>query len=159
MALVWNPVDLSSLGDEVLREVGMIDEGHRFTSDIQPSVVVMGDDGMLKQLMRILMDNSIKYTPAGGEISLRVGIKGAQATVVVQDEGVGIPETAISSIFDRFYRADESRTRGTGGTGLGLSIAKWIAQRHNGAIEVVSREQIGTRMTVLLPVAEEFTIQ
>ena len=153
MRLEWQPVDVSTLGSEVLREIEMIDQTHRFTSEIHPSVIVMGDDGMLKQLMRILMDNSIKYTPENGQISLRVGIREGHAVIAVQDEGVGIPEDAITNIFERFYRADASRTRETGGTGLGLSIAKWIAQRHLGSIEVTSRENIGTRMTIVLPLA------
>ncbi len=151
MHLDWQAVDISALAAEVLREVEMIDGGHRFAASIAPAVIVEGDDGLLKQLMRILVDNSIKYTPVGGEIILRVEERRGQAAIIVQDEGAGIPEEAMPHIFDRFFRADESRTRNTGGTGLGLSIAKWIAQRHNGLIEVVSRENIGTRMTVLLP--------
>ena len=147
----WKVVDLSALGAEVLRELDMIDEHHQFTAEITPSVTTEGDGGMLKQLMRILMDNSIKYTPAGGVILLRIESRGGKALVIVQDEGAGIPEAALPHIFDRFYRADESRTRETGGAGLGLSIARWIAQRHHGAIEVMSRENIGTRMTVTLP--------
>lgn len=147
----WKAVDVSQLASEVFREVEMIDEGHRFTSGIAPGIMVRGNEGMLKQLMRILMDNSIKYTSAQGQISLRVEEREGQAAIVVQDEGVGIPPETIPRIFDRFYRADESRTRNTGGAGLGLSIAKWIAQRHDGLIEVTSREKIGTRMTVLLP--------
>ena len=147
----WKAVDLSALGAEVCREVEMIDEKHRFSAAITPMVITEGDDGMLKQLIRILVDNSIKYTPAGGQISLRVEERDGQAVIAVQDEGAGIPEEAMPYIFDRFYRADESRTRETGGAGLGLSIAKSIAQRHNGSIEVTSREGIGTRMEVLLP--------
>ena len=147
----WKAVDLSALGTDVCREVEMIDEKHRFSAAITPMVITEGDDGMLKQLIRILVDNSIKYTPAGGQISLRVEERDGQAVIAVQDEGAGIPEEAMPYIFDRFYRADESRTRETGGAGLGLSIAKSIAQRHNGSIEVTSREGIGTRMTVLLP--------
>ncbi|MEL7622792.1 MAG: ATP-binding protein [Clostridiales bacterium] len=157
MHIDWQAVDISALAAEVLREVEMIDGGHCFAASIAAGVTVEGDDGLLKQLMRILVDNSIKYTPADGEIILRVEERGGQAAIVVQDEGAGIPEEAMPHIFDRFFRADESRTRNTGGTGLGLSIAKWIAQRHNGLIEVVSRQNIGTRMTVLLPAVKART--
>jgi signal transduction histidine kinase len=153
MHLDWKEVDLSALAAEVLREIEIIDGSHCFSSTIAPAVTVDGDDGLLKQLMRILVDNSMKYTAPGGQILLRIEQRPGQAAIVVQDEGAGIPEEAMPHIFDRFFRADESRTRNTGGTGLGLSIAKWIAQRHNGLIEVVSRENIGTRMTVLLPIA------
>ena len=155
MSVDWKAVDVSALSSEVIREIEMIDPSHRFSLRAEPSVIVGGDDGLLKQLMRILVDNSIKYTPANGMISLRVEKRDGQAAIIVQDEGEGIPEEAIPHIFDRFYRADESRTRETGGSGLGLSIAKWIAQRHKGSIEVMSREKIGTRMTVLLPLYGE----
>jgi two-component system sensor histidine kinase ArlS len=69
----------------------------------------------------------------------------------VQDSGIGIPPGDIPYIFDRFYRADESRARATGGTGLGLSIAKWIAERHGGYLEVISREDFGSRISLVLP--------
>ncbi|HBG01826.1 MAG TPA: sensor histidine kinase, partial [Firmicutes bacterium] len=69
----------------------------------------------------------------------------------VQDSGIGIPPGDIPHIFDRFYRADESRARATGGTGLGLSIAKWIAERHGGHLEVLSREDFGSRISLVLP--------
>lgn len=72
-------------------------------------------------------------------------------TIVVQDNGIGIAGQDMSHIFDRFYRSDPARGRQQGGTGLGLSIAKWIVDRHNGYFEVVSREEIGTRISIHLP--------
>ena len=74
--------------------------------------------------------------------------------MTVQDEGIGIPPEAVSQIFERFYRTDQSRARATGGSGLGLSIAKWIVERHGGYIEVLSRQEIGTKMTIALPLSE-----
>jgi len=153
--LEFTAVDMSALGAEVIKEVRMIDDRHIFLDEIAPSVPVNGDEGMLKQLLRILVDNSIKYTPDGGKIILRVEERNSRAIVSVQDEGAGIPEEAIPRIFDRFYRADESRNRETGGAGLGLSIAQWIADKHRGAIEVTSRVGIGTRMTLLLPLYDD----
>jgi len=73
----------------------------------------------------------------------------------VQDEGIGIAPEAVPRIFDRFFRADESRAKATGGAGLGLSIAKWIAERHGGYIEVLSRLDIGTRISIVFPAAPE----
>ena len=96
------------------------------------------------------MDNAIKYTPAGGEIKVAVKQQGDQVRMTVQDNGIGIPPEAVPYIFDRFYRADESRARSTGGTGLGLLIAKWIVERHGGHFEVLSREDVGTRITIVL---------
>ncbi len=69
----------------------------------------------------------------------------------MQDEGIGIAPEDVSKIFDRFYRSDESRARATGGAGLGLSIAKWIAERHGGHLEVLSREDFGSRISLVLP--------
>jgi signal transduction histidine kinase len=77
-----------------------------------------------------------------------------KARFTVQDSGVGIPPDDLPHIFDRFYRAENSRARATGGTGLGLSIAKWIAERHGGYLEVLSREDFGTRISFVLPAHE-----
>ena len=109
--------------------------------------------GITKQALRILVDNSIKYTPAGGRITLRAGTENGAASLSVQDEGQGIDAQSLPHIFDRFYRTDESRARQTGGTGLGLSIAKWIVDRHGGWFEVRSWPGVGTRMTIVLPLA------
>ena len=111
----------------------MLDEDHEYVSSFE-SVLVEGDQGLIKQAVRVLVDNARKYTPAGGKIKLLVKGEGRQAHITVQDEGIGIPPEVISRIFDRFFRADESRARATGGTGLGLSIAHWIADRHGGIL-------------------------
>ena len=103
------------------------------------------------EVLRILMDNAVKYSPQEGRVYLRVTPSGDHARVTVQDEGMGIPAESIPHIFERFYRTDQSRDRKTGGTGLGLSIASWIVERHGGWFEVVSRPDVGTRITVVLP--------
>lgn len=105
----------------------------------------------MKQALRILIDNSIQYTNPGGEIILSVDNNESFVKIMVQDNGIGIPGEAVPRVFDRFYRTDESRSRTSGGTGLGLSIAKWIAERHGGYMEVLSRQNIGTRVTIALP--------
>ena len=112
---------------------------------------VYADQSLIKQVMRILMDNSVKYSGPDSRIYLRVLELDGHARVTVQDEGMGIAPEGIPHIFDRFYRTDQSRDRKTGGTGLGLSIAKWIVDRHGGWFEVVSREGVGTRISFLLP--------
>ena len=114
-------------------------------------VFVYSDQGLVKQAGRILVDNAIKYTPVGGTIRIVVSGSQGKAWFSVQDSGIGIPPDDIPHIFDRFYRADESRARATGGTGLGLSIAKWIAERHGGHLEVLSREDFGSRISLVLP--------
>ncbi|NLL47997.1 MAG: HAMP domain-containing protein [Firmicutes bacterium] len=142
--------DLGDLAQTIFRETEMINGGHIFkleTSDVW----IRADQGLVKQACRILVDNAIKYTPVGGTIKLVVTSDQGQAWFSVQDSGIGIPPKDIPHIFERFYRADESRARVTGGTGLGLSIAKWIVERHGGHLEVLSREDFGSRISLVLP--------
>ncbi len=147
-------LDLTALAGEVLREEEMIHPQRSFLPrwGEQP-VVVRADPGLIKQVMRILMDNAVKYSPAQGRIYLRVSQSQGCARVTVQDEGAGIPAESVPHIFERFYRADCSRDRKTGGTGLGLAIALWIIERHEGWFEVVSRTGVGTRIAFLIPLA------
>ncbi|MEM5780770.1 MAG: ATP-binding protein, partial [Lawsonibacter sp.] len=147
-------LDLTGLAGEVLREEEMIHPQRAFLPRWgEEPVTVYADPGLMKQVMRILMDNSIKYSPESGRIYLRVSQGQGHARITVQDEGMGIPPDALPHIFERFYRTDRSRDRKTGGTGLGLSIAKWIVDRHGGWFEVVSRPDVGTRITFVLPLA------
>ena len=149
-------LDLTSLAGEVIRAEEMIHpERILLPCWGEKPVLVCADSGLMKQVMRILMDNSIKYSPPEGRVYLRVSQNQGLARVTVQDEGMGIPSESIPHIFERFYRTDQSRDRKTGGTGLGLSIAKWIVDRHGGWFEVVSRVDVGTRITFVLPTLED----
>ena len=143
--------DLSDLTDEVYRETQLLETGRAIQSAIQPGVLFWGDPGLVKQALRILMDNGVKYTPEGGSVAIRLRAEEGQVRLSVTDSGRGIAQEDLHRVFERFYRADQSRARETGGTGLGLPIAKWIAARHNGWIEVVSKPEIGSRFTLLLP--------
>lgn len=154
MHMEFEHFDLTAVAAEVLRETEMIDRTHVFSAQWGENVPVHADLGLIKQTMRILVDNSIKYTPTGGHIRLAAAVRGGEAHLSVQDEGQGIDAQSLPHIFDRFYRTDQSRARQTGGTGLGLAIAKWIVDRHGGHFEVISREGIGTRMTVVLPISK-----
>ncbi len=149
---VINPekTDLCALMQSVYEESLMIDEGHiyRFPHPDEP-IFVMADEGMLKQAVRILVDNAAKYTEEKDEIILSVGtISDSEAFVQVQDTGIGMKESDVEHMFERFYRSDEARS--FGGTGLGLSIAKWIIDRHGGHFEITSREELGTRIKIIL---------
>lgn len=150
MHLQIEQFDLGALAEIIHSETEMISGGHIFKLEISPTLI-RADRGLVKQAARILIDNAIKYTPVGGEINLFVRTKDNLAYFTVQDSGIGIPPGDIPHIFDRFYRADESRARATGGTGLGLSIAKWVAERHGGHLEVLSREDFGSRISLVLP--------
>ncbi len=146
--------DLTEVAAQVFKETEMIDQTHPFTARWgRIPVPVHADLGLIKQCVRVLVDNSIKYTPDGGEITLSLETAGNTARLSVQDEGDGIDAERLPHIFERFYRADQSRDRKTGGTGLGLAIAQTIAERHGGWLEVLSRRGVGTRMTLVLPLA------
>lgn len=144
---------LTELISEVLKETKMIDSAHEYEARLEV-VEVIADRALIKQALRILIDNAIKYTNAGGRIVISSEIIEGKAKLTVQDDGIGIPPEAVPKIFDRFYRAEESRARATGGAGLGLSIALWIAERHRGHLEVMSREGIGTRISIVMPAAK-----
>jgi len=143
-------VDLCVLIREVYEESFMIDEAHRYRLSVpdQP-VMIRADAGLLKQAVRILTDNAAKYTQPGDDIILSAGKNDAGAPYLqVQDTGVGIAESEIPHIFDRFYRSDE--VRASAGTGLGLSIAKWIIDKHGGHFEILTRQALGTRIRIIL---------
>src|SRR5438105_6013263 len=111
---------------------------HTVTADPIEEGTVLGDADYLKELLLVLVDNAIQYTPDGGEIGLSVRHQGDEIVVAVVDNGVGIAQQDLPHLFERFYRADTSRHRESGtasGTGLGLSIAAWIAVEHGGRIE------------------------
>ncbi|BAU28516.1 phospho-acceptor domain-containing protein [Aneurinibacillus soli] len=118
-------------------------------------LLVYGDQERIKQLLYILLDNAIKYTPNGGEVNVTLSAdtreKQPVLRIVVQDTGSGIPLEEQGRIFDRFYRVDKNRSRQLGGTGLGLSIAKWIVEAHHGMIQVTSTPGKGSTFTVRIP--------
>jgi heavy metal sensor kinase len=119
--------------------------------DAPSPVEVVGDSGRLKQVIVNLLDNAIKYTRAGGSVRAMVRSENGYAIFEIADDGVGIPEAALSHVFERFYRVDKARSRQMGGAGLGLSIVKSICAAHGGEVDVESREGSGSRFTVRLP--------
>lgn len=144
-------IELSGMMREVLEESEMIDTAHHYEIRDNGPTLTVGDPDMLKQTARILVENAVKYSPSGETITLKSGYMDGYPTFTVQDNGIGMAQSDVPHVFERFYRADSSRTRESGGTGLGLAIAKWIVDRHGGWFVVVSREGLGTRITVCLP--------
>jgi len=118
-----------------------------------PQIDFYGDEGRIKQLAVILVDNAIKHTPAGGHVGMKVYDVGGSIEIAVTDTGEGIDKEDIGKIFQRFYRVDKSRSRAVGSTGLGLSIAEWIVKEHQGTIKVESTKGNGTTFYVFLPKA------
>lgn len=147
-------LNLSDMAEEVLHETQLLETGREVTGEIEPFLMAETDRLLLKQAMRILVDNAVKYTPDGGELFIRLSRRGEMGLFSVTDSGQGIAPEELPKVFERFYRTDESRSRQNGGTGLGLPIAKWIAQRQGGSIEVVSRPQVGSRFTLVVPLLE-----
>lgn len=146
--------DMTDMMKEVYEESAMIDKAHDYRFEGGGAIPARGDVSLIKQAARILIENASKYTPEGGEIILRSLTKDGRPAFSVQDSGIGISESDIPHIFDRFYRADDSRSKQTGGSGLGLAIAKWIIERHGGLFDIISRKDLGTRITVTLPAPE-----
>lgn len=118
---------------------------------LDSSCQVRGDEGLLQTLWGAFLENSIRYSPSGCPITISNAIEGHMCVVRIQDRGSGIAEESLPHIFNRFYRADSSRSRATGGFGLGLAIAKAIVERHNGLIRVQSQLGQGTTFVIMLP--------
>jgi len=127
-------------------------KGVRLTTENNPaSINLNGDKELITRMILNLLDNAVKYTPAGGEISLALTRQNGNAEIVVRDTGIGIAETDRPRIFDRFYRVDKARSRALGGAGLGLSIVRWIVEVHGGEIRIDSAPGRGSTFTVDLP--------
>ena len=144
-------VDLTAIAREICEEMRMVDPEREFLLQETAPVYAKGDAGMLKQCARILTENAMRYSAAGERITLRSFInEKKESCLSVQDNGIGMRPEDVPHIFERFYRSDKARKR-EGGTGLGLSIAKWIADAHNASFDVITREGVGTRITLCLP--------
>ena len=117
-------------------------------------VIVEGDSYMIEQIVQNLLSNAIKYTPTKGRIFISVNIKGNDVVLDVEDTGIGIPQGELENIFRPYYRVPEHIDKATG-TGLGLSIVQRYVQAHNGRIEVESKEMLGTRFSIYIPIARE----
>jgi two-component system OmpR family sensor kinase len=153
LTLAMQKVELDLLVTEVFQEMSVLasNKVHLHLNEID-QVYVNGDRDRLKQVFINLTANSIQYTPAGGDVFLSLQQIKDQARVIVRDTGPGIPAEDLPHIFERFYRAEKSRTRGKStGFGLGLSIVNWIVEKHGGRIEVDSHEGKGTTFAVWLP--------
>ena len=153
LALNRQPIELDTLLLEVFHETHILagNKVHLKISDID-QIQFNGDRDRLKQVLLNLVANAIQYTPQSGDVLMGLVRIGDQARIIVRDTGPGIASEDLPFIFDRFYRAEKSRTRSSSpGFGLGLSIAKWIVENHGGTINVESKEGQGTTFAIWLP--------
>jgi heavy metal sensor kinase len=143
---------LNDLVEETCRamQVLAMKKGVHMTIEPSEDFVFRGDEDMLRRLLLNLLDNAVKYTPAGGQVAVKLATEKQGAKITVTDTGIGIPAEAAPHIFERFYRVDKARSRADGGSGLGLSIAKWVAEAHQGSINLISQPGYGSTFTVLL---------
>jgi signal transduction histidine kinase len=154
--VLFERLDLLELFRGVCTKSQPLAEARHHTMTVQTNcnepVWISGDISSLRRLLLILLDNAIKYTPECGEIDVSLRVLGLKACVAVRDSGIGIPKTALSEIFRRFYRVDKARNLAEG-TGLGLAIAKWISDIHGAELSVNSIEQEGSTFQVFFNIA------
>ncbi|MDR1185924.1 MAG: HAMP domain-containing histidine kinase [Bifidobacteriaceae bacterium] len=150
------PVDLLVLAADAVADAKALDPERAVTLVGQPGFVqpVMGDETALRRVLTNLVANAVAYTPPGTPLELAVGVLGSHRAVVeVRDHGTGIPVNKRAAVFDRFFRLDDSRSRGSGGTGLGLSIVAGLVTAHGGRVEVDDTPGGGATFRVILPKA------
>lgn len=145
--------DLAKLLNDVAETMRPLADVKRlgFEVGLDKSLPLQGDESRLRQVFSNLIENAIKYTPAGGTVTVRLARTENTVVVTVSDTGIGITSEHLPHVFERFYRVDKARSRAEGGTGLGLSIARSIVLAHGGRIEVTSQPAKGTTCTVTLP--------
>jgi two-component system sensor histidine kinase CiaH len=146
-------IALDSLLSEVIDQFRLLADTQEIEiiTDLHPPLTLWGDEGRIRQLLIILLDNALKYTPSSGRIEVSGRYQSNSVYISILDTGCGIAEDELPHIFERFYRGDKVRSRTQGGTGLGLSIAQWIVDAHGGVIRVHSKVNTGTKVELLFP--------
>ena len=150
------PIDFQQLLADVAKKADLVKGDHALVLEANEKGTIFADPVIMRQMLRIFIENAFKYTPAGGTITLSSRRDGNALRVEVRDTGIGIAPEHQEKVFDRFYRVDSSRTKigekeGTGGTGLGLSIARWIAETHDIGITLESELGKGTTIRLAIP--------
>lgn len=142
---------------EIEKETGIIDSKHNFVYKFYDDVLLYADKNRIKQAVRIFLENAIKFTPQGGYITIKSYIEADFYVISIADTGIGINKKDLNKIFDRLYRAEQSRGKEIGGHGLGLSIAKIIVLGHKGKIKVKSTVGKGSEFLIMLPYLEKLS--
>ena len=155
-ALHKEPVELHELVEDVMKKMKLVTKQHEVSLLQNDPATIYADPVLIRQMMRIFLENSAKYTPAPGHITAKSERKGDKIVLTLADDGIGIAPEEQKKVFERFYRVDTSRTKaeGTSGTGLGLSIATWIAEQHDIEITMTSALGEGTAIHLAIPVVD-----
>lgn len=148
-----NIIALHTLFQELTEYLNLFAQEKAITFQYTGKATVIGDKNLLKRAFSNILVNSIKYSDPQKTIVITIERQKKQATITIKDQGIGIPETAIQHVFERFYRIDQSRSRKTGGTGLGLHITQSIINLHGGKITLTSALKKGTTILVTLPIS------
>lgn len=143
--------DTKPLLEELAKETKLIAPEHTIILGDNPAALILADAQSIKQMLRIFLENALKYTPCKGTITISAVKELNWLRIHIKDTGIGIAPQDQNKIFDRFYRVDKSRSKDTGGAGLGLAIAQWITRMHSGRIELESELNVGTTIIVSLP--------
>ena len=151
LSLSFAPFDSAEMLRELVKETEIIAVNHRVIGGTLAECTLLGDRAMVKQAVRIFVDNALKYTPPGGCVEIASRRLAQSLLITVSDNGPGIKKADLLRIFDRFYRADAARSGQVAGHGLGLSIARTIALSHNGKIHVKSKPGQGSAFSLELP--------
>lgn len=149
-------LSLNELTEEVLEEYEPLAASHGIKlrmSDHHEDIRILAEPESFRQLLSNLISNAIKYNDPGGSVDVQLKRDPQSVSIIVADTGIGIPQSSLANIFDRFYRADKSRSRAGGGAGLGLAIVKAVADAHDATISVSSEIGKGTTFVVLMPAA------
>ena len=147
-------MDITELTKNVVKALKPLAESKNITLTYESDIGIFSriEKDRLWEAFYNILDNSIKYTKEGGTVRMTVEREDNCAVVTIADSGIGIAQSEIYKIFDRFYRVDKARSRETGGTGLGLSIALTAVELHGGNIQVESEEGIGSRFKIIIPI-------
>lgn len=143
-------ISLTEILHEIAKETQIIDSSHKISFHIEGEARLYADKNCIKQAIRIFIDNALKFTPPGGEITVTLSSEGDYQAISIKDTGIGMTKEELEHIFDRFYQSEQSRTKVKGGHGLGLAIAKIIILGHQGKIRVRSKVNSGSEFTILL---------
>ena len=150
----FTEIDANEMVRQIHSDTVVSTKTHKFHLEMGEDYKIKGDETLLQQAIRALIENATKYSEPNTNIYIKSFIKNGFGRISIRDEGVGISDEDAKRIFDRFYRVDLSRTKATGGTGLGLAIVKRIVEIHNGKIEIDSKMNEGTEISIVLPIGD-----